>query len=178
MKNNIFKYAYFYLIASILTILTIISLIFYDVPYPIYANNSGLALVSMIGGPIPGSLFCVLISIGKNISGLIPNIISPDLLRNISETMIISFIFLKNLKTLQKILITSILLSIFSKPLYFLYYLILSEESYNTFQNFLLKIKNYFVDDFFISLITYIVSIFIAVFFYTVYKKIIERNVI
>lgn len=176
MKSKLNKQLYSIVIGIVLTILTTISLIFTDAPYYIYSNISGLTLVTAMSGTIVGIIFSLVISISKLLMNLSTSIITAELLKNITEVIIITFIFTRNKKMLFKTVSYLLSLTIIVKPLYFFYYYILNSSSYNTIENMYSNISNYYKNDLIKTLIVYLFSIIVSYAFIFIYNKLFKKT--
>ncbi len=176
MKEKIVKPIYFVLIGIILTLLTTISLIFVDAPFFVYSNIAGIILVSLIFGNIAGILFSVTVAIAKFSMNLSSSIISADLLKNITEVLIVVFLFRANKKWTTKAVASVVVLTLLVKPLYFLYYYLLNKSDYNTIENVKNNVIGYFKGEFVKVGFTYIFSISIACLFIVIYDKTLRKR--
>lgn len=173
MYKNISKIKLFILVflSFLITLLTIISLIFVKVPQFVYMNIIGTFLISFTFGPIGGIIFNIIISFGKLKFDLVDSVINYPFMINIFESIFIGVISYVKLSTIKKFIVSIISLPLLIKPLGIMTYnLIFSKMDFNQIMGI---IKNYYGNNLIPSFSIYIFS---AVITYFIYILLLNKN--
>lgn len=106
-----------FFVGLIITFLTSISLIYFDIPQIIYGNIIGIMIISYVLGGTAGVVFSVVVSVVKVRFGLSYEILNYMCFINICEAIFIGIIRKSNLKVEIKFFIMALLLTLLIRPL-------------------------------------------------------------